>query len=108
MPWKLIVYLLILGIILAFVGLNIGNTSDISFGFVVYEEVPIFIGLFGAFFLGALVSLPIAVKSASRKSRASTEKRMNRQLKKNEKAEKTGKSIAEQKKPEPPVELPEL
>lgn len=98
MPWKLIVYLVILGFILAFVGLNIGNTSDISFGFIVYEDVPVFIGLFAAFFMGALVSLPIAVQSASRKTKLSTEKRFNRKLekdqKKEEKARKRGTSSA--------------
>lgn len=80
MPWKLILYVIVLGVVLAFVGLNIGNQSDISFGFVVYENVPIFLSLFGAFFVGIVVALPIAVHTASRKARVEAERRFNKKL----------------------------
>lgn len=75
MPWKLIFYLVVVGLILVFVGVNLGNTTDISLGFVVYEEVPVFMALFVAFFLGVAVSIPIAVQSSSRKTKARSERK---------------------------------
>ena len=75
MPWKLVFYLVLLGLVLAFVWLNIGNTTDISFGFATVEDVPIFMSLFVSFFIGVAVALPIAVRSSSRKTRAQSEKR---------------------------------
>ena len=92
MPWKLILYLVILGVILVFVGLNIGNTADISFGFHVFEQVPVFVGLFFAFFLGVLVTLPVAIKSSAQKTRKSTEKRRSREQKREEKTRRKTKA----------------
>jgi len=85
MPWKLVFYLIVLAIILAFVGLNLGNTADISFGFVEFEDVPVFMGLFLSFFLGVVVAIPIAMNSSSRKTKARSEKRLERQKKREEK-----------------------
>lgn len=78
MPWKLLFYLILLGLILAFVGMNLGNTTDISLGFVVFEDVPVFMSLFASFFLGVAVAIPIVMQSSSRKTRARTEKRSER------------------------------
>ncbi len=75
MPWKLVFYLVLLGLVLAFVWLNIGNTTDISFGFATIESVPIFMSLFVSFFIGVAVALPIAVRASSRKTRVQSEKR---------------------------------
>lgn len=69
MPWKLIAFLVLLGLILAFVGFNAGNVSDISFGFHRYEDVPIFVSLFSAFFIGVLVTLPFTIRRRSTKER---------------------------------------
>lgn len=82
MPWKLVFYLIVLAIVLTFVGLNLGNTADISLGFVEFEQVPVFMGLFVAFFLGVAVAVPISVSSTSRKTRARSEKRFERREKK--------------------------
>lgn len=79
MPWKLLLYLIGLGIILAFVGLNLGNTSDISLGFTTFEEVPIFMSLFVAFFFGVALAVPVVMQSSSRKTRARSEKRAERE-----------------------------
>lgn len=65
MPWKLIVFLVLIGLILTFVGFNAANTSDISFGFYRFEDVPIFVSLFAAFFLGVLVTLPFTIRRRS-------------------------------------------
>lgn len=78
MPWKLLFYLVLIGVILVFVGLNLTNTSDISLGFVTFEDVPVFLSLFAAFAIGVGVAIPYAVQASSRKTKARTEKRMER------------------------------
>ncbi len=101
MPWKLVFYLVILAVILGFVGLNLGNTTDISLGVVTFEDIPVFMGLFFAFFLGVGVAIPISVSSTSRKTKARSEKKFERLEKKREKkATKNRKDL-----PEEPVRL---
>jgi uncharacterized membrane protein len=67
-PWKLIAFLVLLGLILAFVGFNAANVSDISFGFYRLEDVPIFMSLFVAFALGVLVTLPFTLSGRSKRA----------------------------------------
>ena len=69
MPWRLVLFLIVLGLVVAFAGFNAGNVTDISFGFRTIEAVPIFMSLFAAFFLGALIVLPFTVFRRSKKSR---------------------------------------
>jgi uncharacterized oligopeptide transporter (OPT) family protein len=90
MPWKLIFYLIIVGLILVFVGLNLGNTTDISLGFITYEGVPVFMGLFVAFFLGVAVSIPVAVQSSSRKTRKRSQRKQERAERKQLREENRG------------------
>jgi hypothetical protein len=78
MPWKLVFYLVLLGLILGFVGLNLGNTTDISFGLVSFSDVPVFMSLFVAFFFGVAVALPAAIRTSTRKTRARSEKQLSR------------------------------
>ncbi len=85
MPWKLLFYLVLLGVILAFVGLNLGNTTDISLGFIVFEDVPVFMSLFVAFFLGVAVTVPVVMQSSSRKTKERTERRSDRKRLREEK-----------------------
>ena len=66
MPWKLLFFIIVLALVVTFVGLNVGNTSDISFGFHSFSDVPIFISLFAAFLLGVLVTLPATLWSSNR------------------------------------------
>lgn len=66
-PWRLVLFLIVLGLFVAFAGLNAGHATDISFGFHTFESVPIFISLFAAFFLGALVVLPFTIFRRSKK-----------------------------------------
>lgn len=75
MPWRLLFYLILLGLVLAFVGFNLGHTTDISLGVTTFEDVPVFMSLFVAFFLGVAVAIPIVMQSSSRKTRERTEKR---------------------------------
>ncbi|MFP4564964.1 MAG: hypothetical protein ACLFNX_00555 [Spirochaetaceae bacterium] len=76
MPWKLIVFLFFVGLILAFVGFNAANVSDVSFGFYQFEDVPIFLSLFAAFFLGVLVTLPFTFRPRSTRARKRPKREM--------------------------------
>ena len=98
MPWKLVFYLILLGLVLAFVWLNIGNTTDISFGFASIEDVPIFMSLFVSFFIGVAVALPIAVRSSSGKTRVQSEKRAAK--KETSKKERRKKPLLQRKRQE--------
>ena len=69
MPWRLMFFIVILGIVVFFAGFNITNVSDISFGFYTITDVPIFISLFVAFLVGTLVMIPFRV---GRKRRGDT------------------------------------
>ncbi len=67
MPWKLLVYLIVLSVVVLFAGVNIRNVSDVSLGFRTFEDIPIFVSLFAAFFLGVLVTLPFTYVKYLRK-----------------------------------------
>ena len=64
MPYKLIVILVIFGIFLAFITLNLENKCDISFGFTVIKDIPVFITIFFSFSFGLLVALPYIIRAS--------------------------------------------
>jgi uncharacterized integral membrane protein len=70
MPWRLIGFILIFGLFLGFIGLNLGNTCDISFGFTVIRGVPVYLTAFSSFILGLLLAfLLILPRIFKRKAR---------------------------------------
>ncbi len=73
MPWKFLVFLVFLAIVVLFAGINVANSTDINLGFHQFEDVPIFVGLGSAYVLGALSILPFALtKSFSKRRKLST------------------------------------
>lgn len=58
--FKLIFFLVGLGLAILFAALNLGNTSDISLLFAKLTEVPIFLSVSISFLLGAIFTLPFA------------------------------------------------
>ncbi len=69
MPWKFLLFLIGLALVIIFAGLNINHSTDISFGFHTFENVPVFMGLGSAYLLGALTMLPFALSKALKKRR---------------------------------------
>jgi uncharacterized integral membrane protein len=67
MLWRLISLITILVVLLAFIGFNLTNTCNISFGFTVMDNVPVYVTVFASFVLGMLVSVPFLVSFAVRK-----------------------------------------
>ena len=63
MPWRFFGILVILILFVLFAGFNIDFRTNISFGFYIFENVPIFISIFISFVLGALITVPLLLKS---------------------------------------------
>ena len=61
MPWRLILFIVVFAVFLGFVTLNLDNRCNISFGFVQFEQVPIFLTVFITFSLGLLCAAPLAL-----------------------------------------------
>jgi uncharacterized integral membrane protein len=60
MPWRLIGFIVLFGIFLAFTALNLDNRCDINFGFRSFQGVPVFFTVFASFVAGLLCALPFA------------------------------------------------
>lgn len=72
MPLRLIWYILILICIFTFIGLNLGNTSDINLWFSEssrLKDVPIFISFFVMYILGAISVVPYVIGSGLKKQK---------------------------------------
>jgi hypothetical protein len=69
MPWRLIGLVLLLVIFLAFIGLNLENRCNISFGVYVLEGVPVYFTAFAGFVLGLLWSIPFAISLGMKKKK---------------------------------------
>ncbi|MDR0377987.1 MAG: hypothetical protein LBH70_09370 [Spirochaetaceae bacterium] len=67
MPWRLIGFVLLFGILLVFITLNLGNTCNISFGFKTISDVPVFLTVFCAFAVGLLCAIPLSFSVRQRK-----------------------------------------
>ena len=76
MSWRLIVFIVVFGIFLAFITVNLDNRCDISFGFTKIEGVPVFLTVFFSFVLGLLCTLPFAISAL--KKRKGTEEKDNK------------------------------
>lgn len=61
MPWKLILSLIFMTVLVVFAGFNLENKSSISFGFVEISDVPVFISLFFAFLAGIIITTPFII-----------------------------------------------
>jgi uncharacterized integral membrane protein len=68
MPWRLIGFIVLFGLVLAFIGFNLENASIISFGFIVSKKpVPVYFIVFASFILGLLAAVPSIVSSKLKK-----------------------------------------
>ncbi|MDR2631418.1 MAG: hypothetical protein LBC60_10885 [Spirochaetaceae bacterium] len=70
MPWRLIGFVVFFGILLVFIGLNLNNRCDISFGFTTIEAVPIYLTVFSAFVLGLFCTIPLIVSLKFKKPKS--------------------------------------
>ncbi len=61
MPWRLIGFILLFAVFLIFIGFNLENSCNISFGFVHFDNVPVYLTAFSSFIFGMLCALPLAI-----------------------------------------------
>ena len=67
MPWRLILFLVLMVLIMFFVGYNLDNRSDISIIVHTFQDVPVFFAMFGSFLAGVVMMLPFALSSLFKK-----------------------------------------
>ena len=70
MPWRLIGFIIIFGLFLVFIACNLGNKCDISFGFRVFKDVPVFLTAFASFILGMFCALPFIFSVRAKRKKA--------------------------------------
>lgn len=73
MPWRLIGFMVLFGILLVFITLNLQNSCDISFGFTIVENVPVYLTAFCAFALGLLFAIPLSITSKRKRKSGQTD-----------------------------------
>jgi uncharacterized integral membrane protein len=66
MPWRLIAVIVIFAVFLAFITFNLDYRCDISFGFVKFEKVPVYLTVFISFALGIFCTLPFLFRALKR------------------------------------------
>jgi hypothetical protein len=74
MPWRLILCILILALVLGFIGFNLENRCDISFGprgikALTISQAPVYLTVFTSFILGMLCSLPLVISFRPKKAK---------------------------------------
>jgi hypothetical protein len=65
--WRLLGFILIFAVFLGFIVFNLDNRCNISFGFTVVEDTPVFITAFVSFFAGMLCAVPFFASLRRRK-----------------------------------------
>jgi len=65
--WRLAQFIVFFAILFLFIVFNLNNKCDISFGYTVIKDVPVFITAFSSFFIGMLCVLPFIFGFRSRK-----------------------------------------
>ena len=63
MPWRLAQFIVIFAIFLLFIMFNLGNASDLNFGFTIIRDVPVFLTVFFAFAGGIIFAIPFILAS---------------------------------------------
>lgn len=61
MPWRLVLFLVVLALVVILFAANMEHRSSFSFIFGRLEEVPVFMALSLAFIAGALIMLPFTI-----------------------------------------------
>ena len=67
--FKIILIVLIIALEAVFAGLNMKNVSDISFGFTVLKDVPVFLSILISFVSGAVIILPFTLLKGKKKKK---------------------------------------
>ena len=72
MPWRRLLFLVVLALVVILLADNMENRTSFSFVFARVDEVPIFMALLVAFIVGALTMLPLTTGRDPRRSEQRT------------------------------------
>ena len=72
---RLIIFIVIFAIFLTFIVLNMDNKCDISFGFAVLPNIPIFLSLLCSFALGMMITIPFVFRPSKKEKKPALPKR---------------------------------
>ncbi|MCR4714927.1 MAG: hypothetical protein K5751_11200 [Treponemataceae bacterium] len=61
MPWKMILFVIVIVLVAVFVGANHANACNISFIFTEFQNVPVYFTILFSFVVGMLVMLPFTI-----------------------------------------------
>ena len=67
MPWRLVVFIILFVVFFLFIVFNLENKTDISFGFTVLKDIPVFVTAFSSFIAGMLCAFPFIFGFRARK-----------------------------------------
>jgi uncharacterized integral membrane protein len=76
MPLRLIQIIVFFAVILLFIIFNLDKKCDISFGFTVIRDVPVFLTVFCSFVLVMLSTLPFILSHQLRKKRKTEDEKL--------------------------------
>ncbi len=60
MSWRSLPFIILIVLITIFIGLNLKNACDVSFGFYTFHAVPVFLTVLASFCAGMIIALPAA------------------------------------------------
>jgi len=60
-PWRLLVFILIVAVLMVFIGFNLDNRCDISIVFITFQSVPVVITILATYVLGLLSAFFLTV-----------------------------------------------
>jgi len=63
MPWRLGVFIVLFVVFFLFIVLNLSHKTDISFGFTVLKDIPVFVTAFFSFIAGMFCTLPFIFRT---------------------------------------------
>ena len=63
-------FIILCALFLFFVGLNLEHTSDVSFGFHTFADIPVFLVAFSSFVIGMLFAIPFVISFGKRKKKS--------------------------------------
>ena len=77
---KLIIFIIIFALFLGFIVLNLEHRSDISFGFISFPDIPVFLSVLASFAVGILFSIPLAFSMGRKKKKNQIEIKQTQEL----------------------------
>ena len=67
--WRLIAFIIIFAVFLAFIVFNLENKCDVSFGIKTIENIPVFLTAFSSFVLGMLFAVPFVLSFGKKRKK---------------------------------------